>query len=254
VIVRRLVVVALLSSSSARAEHDHAVHHEHGDDNAFGASVSLLAASFENNLYIGNYQGIAPSLSWSNGRFSAGATGAMYRLEKNGASLYGLGDLVVHGQVVVLRGEHAQGGVVAAVSAPLGDPSRGLSMGHVMVMPALFGTWHLDRVVLSATGGYGRAIGGDSEHDHGVMWPLVDPMNFSEVTWSVGGEVEITPRVRGGARVSGGIPIGDGEFRVVGALRAAWLRGPFTTAAELQGGIAGDPFTLRGVVSTAISF
>ena len=64
----------------------------------------------------------------------------------------------------------------------------------------------------------------------------------------------ITRRLQAGARVSGGVPIGDGDHRVVGAARVVWLEGRFTTAAELQAGIAGDPFTVRGVVSTAMTF
>jgi hypothetical protein len=86
------------------------------------------------------------------------------------------------------------------------------------------------------------------------MWPIVEPMNMQELTWSASGEYAIAKTVRAGARFSGGVPIGNGDLRVVGAVRAAWTSGAFTTAAELQAGIAGDPFNLRGVVSTALSF
>lgn len=241
----------VLSAGSARADHSHAV--EGGNASTFGASVTMLAASYDTLLYAGNYEGVVPGLHWSNERFAAGTNIALYRLEKNGAASYGVGDLVAHGQVVLLTHEHLRAGVVAAVSAPLGDEQRGMGMGHPMLMPALFAAWSMDRTGASATAGYSRAIGGDTDHDHG-MWPIVEPMNFSELTWSIAGDYAVTPAVRAGARASGGVPIGDGEQRVVGALRVAWGSGRFTTAAELQAGLVGDPFNLRGVLSTALTF
>jgi hypothetical protein len=86
------------------------------------------------------------------------------------------------------------------------------------------------------------------------MWPLVEPMNMVEFTWSAGGDVALSDTVHTGARLSGGVPIGNGDNRIIGALRVAWGQGRFSTAAELQAGIAGDPFNVRGVVSTALSF
>lgn len=240
----------LLSASSARADHSHAVAHSEG---GFGAGLSMVAASFDTMLYSGNYQGVVPAVSWSHDRFAASASAALYRVEENGASYYGPGDIVVSGQATIVGAHPAHAGVVVAVSAPTGDDLHGLGMGHPMVMPALFGMWMHERIVLSATAGYSRAIGGDTDHDHG-MWPIVDPMNLSEVTWSTGGEIAIKPRLQAGARFSGGIPIGTGEHRIVGALRVGWGSGSFSTGAELQAGIVGDPFNLRGVVSTTWSF
>jgi hypothetical protein len=241
----------LLSAGSARADHGHGI--EQGGASAFGAGVAVVAASFDTMFYAGNYQGVIPSLHWSNERFATGASVAMYRLEENGAEFYGFGDVVVHGQATLVRAHPIHAGVIAAVSAPVGDELRGMGMGHPMVMPALFGMWMHDRVVAVATAGYSRAIGGDTDHDHG-LWPLVEPMNLSELTWSAGGDYALARTLHAGARLSGGIPIGNGDNRVVGALRVAWASGRFATGAELQAGVAGDPFTLRGVVSTALTF
>lgn len=241
-----------LGAGSAWADHDHhAV--DNGHSRAFGASVTVVAASYDTMLYVGNYQGVQPAGRWSNGRFSAGASAALYRIERNGASYYGFGDLVMHGQAALLRREHVTAGIVAGVTVPVGDDQHGLGMGHVMLMPAAFGLVALDRVALTATAGYGYAIGDRSGHDHG-MWPIVEPMNMQELTWSAAGEYSITGELHGGARVSGGVPIGDGDNRIIGAARVAWLGKSFTTAAELQVGIAGDPFTLRGVLSTGLAF
>jgi hypothetical protein len=241
----------LLSAGSARAEHGHGI--EHGGPSTFGAGVSMLAATFDTMFYGGNYQGIVPSLHWSNERFAAGTSIAMYRLEENGGKFYGFGDIVVHGQATLVRAHPIHAGVIVAVSAPSGDERRGLGMGHPMLMPALFGMWMHGRVMLAATAGYSRAIGGDTDHDHG-MWPIVEPMNLSELTWSAGGDYAITRKVSGGARVSGGVPIGDGDNRIVGAVRVAWAAGRFSSAGELQAGLAGDPFTIRGVLTTGWSF
>jgi hypothetical protein len=91
-------------------------------------------------------------------------------------------------------------------------------------------------------------------HDHGP-WPLVDPMLMSEVSWSAGADVAWTPAMSAGVHVGGGIPAGAaGDNRVTAGARFAWHAGRVESAAEIQAGLAGDPFTVRGVVSTALSF
>ena len=252
--MRRLSIIVgalALSASSARADHDHAV--DHAGVGAFGAGITMVAASYETMLYVGNYQGVQPSVTWASKRFAVGASGAGYRIESNGATYYGLGDIVAHGQAVLLRRDHVRGGLLLGVAAPVGDERHGLGMGHPMIMPAAYATHAVERIAVTATAGYSRAFGGDDDHDHG-MWPIVEPMNFSEITWSAAGEYAVTDVLHVGARLSGGVVIGDGEHRVVGAARLGWAGDMFTTAVELQAGIAGDPFTVRGVVSTALAF
>ena len=252
-LVRLFIAGAVaLSASSAWADHDHAAHHAEGA-RAFGAGVTMIAASYDSMFFVGNYQGVQPAVSWASKRFAAGASAAMYRIERNGASYYGFGDIVAHGQAMLVGNEHVHGGVVVGVTAPVGDEQHGLGMGHPMVMPAAYGTLAHEALVVTASAGYGRAIGGGSDHDHG-MWPLVEPMNMEELTWSASSDYAFEPELHGGARIAGGVPIGDGDTRVVAALRVGWLTGRFTTAAELQAGLVGDPFNLRGLVSTAMSF
>jgi hypothetical protein len=41
---------------------------------------------------------------------------------------------------------------------------------------------------------------------------------------------------------------------VIGAARAAWGNARVESAAELQVGLAGDPFTVRGIIETALRF
>lgn len=262
--VVRLSICALLAATSvARAEHHHAMEHHHGEEeadvetSAFGADVALVAAGFETAEYVGNYQGVIPTLRWANERFGVGANVSLYRLEKNGAAVWGAGDAMVHGQVTLAGNDRAQAGIVAGVSAPLNNGTSGLSMGHVMIMPAAFGSWTHGRVTFAGTAGYSRALVDMSEqngHDHGP-WPLVEPMNMVEVSWSAGGDYAITRDVRAGLRASGGVPLVDtGHNRVVAAARVGWRTGRVESAAELDAGLVGDPTTVRGVVSTALSF
>jgi hypothetical protein len=122
-----------------------------------------------------------------------------------------------------------------------------------MLMPAVFGEWSTSRVHVGASVGYSRAIGGGSHEGHGAG-PIVAPMSLSEVSWSAGADVMVMHHVSAGARGAGGIPVGGGDVRAMVAGRIAWQASRVATALELQAGVAGDPFTVRGVVSTALSF
>lgn len=254
---RIVLLVALAAPTVARADHDHmAMTEPHDGGSTFGAGVTLVAASFSTMYYDGDYEGLVPSASWASGRFGAGASMPVYRLLENGLATYGPGDLVVHGQAALVATPTVQAGAMLGASAPTGNEYNGLGMGHYMVMPAAYTAWRIDRVVLTGSFGYSRAlVHASANHDHG-MWPLVEPMNMSELTWSGSGELAVGSGVHAGARLSGGVPIGvlPGHERVVAAARVAWSAGRYDTAVELQAGLVGDPFTLRGVVSTALRF
>jgi len=250
----RIVLATLgLTAPDALADHHGMVMEPHGGS-VIGTSVSLIAASFAMPDFAGDYEGVIPSISWSIPHVALGASVPLYRLQENGRALYGPGDAVVHGQGTFVEAGDVHAGGLLAVSAPTGDGQAGTGMGHAMAMPALWAAWSHERLTFAASGGYSRAIGALMNHDHGP-WPLVEPMNMSEISWSASGDVAITHGTHAGARVSGGIPVGaPGTNRVVGALRVAWGSGPVDTAAEIQAGIAGDPFTIRGVVETALHF
>jgi hypothetical protein len=142
------------------------------------------------------------------------------------------------------------------VSAPTGAELYGLGMGHTMVMPSAYAVWSHDRVTVTASAGYSRALGHmEPNHDHGV-WPLVEPMNMSELSWSVAADYAVAHGVHVAARTGGGHPVGNliGHERVVGALRVGWGTGRVDTAVEVQTGFVGDPYTIRGLVETALHF
>lgn len=227
--------------------------HHHGASEV-SLGVSLEAAEFDTRLYVGSYQGIAPSVGWMAGRIGAIAAIGLYHITENGLSRYGFGDAMVAAHVTAVATDTFDTGVALHVMWPTGSEIAGLGMGHMMAMPSLWATWRSHPITVHATGGYSRAlISLDDGHEHGLM-PLVDPMNMQELTWSAGAEVELGHGVRVGGRTAGGVPIGPGATRVIGAGRVAWGTPRISTGFELQLGIAGDPFTLRGVVDTALRF
>ena len=254
----RIVVVASgLAASNAHADHHHAMVMGRTDDApAFEGQVSLVAANYGTLSYVGDYEGVIPALSWQHDRYLAGASLGLYRILLNGLKQQGVGDLLVHvGATLVHQGD-VQAGVMVMASAPTADDRFGLGMGHPMLMPSLFGVWTRDRLTLNASAGYSRALAQmEAGHDHGV-WPLVEPMNMSEISWGAGCELALGDGLRGGARLTGGLPVGPiiGHDRVNGALRLGWGNGRVDTAAEVQAGFVGDPFTVRGLLETALHF
>jgi hypothetical protein len=252
-----IVTSAVLAARSAPAFADHHAMMAAGSegDSQFDASIALLAASFSTMFYGGDYEGVLPAAGWSRGRFAAVASMPYYRMSENGLETYGPGDLLVQGQVRLLEAGSVTGGAMFGASDPTGDTAHGMGMGHPMLMPAAWGAWQGARVLVTGSLGYSRAILDVGHHDHG-MWPLVEPMNMSEITWSGSGELAISGSWHAGARLSGGVPVGSlpGHERVVGTLRVAYREDKVETAVEIQGGLVGDPFTARGILSTAIRF
>lgn len=246
----------------ARADHDHhtapganhAGHAGHEDAPEFSAGLAVVAAEFETRLYVGSYQGITPSLSWMRGRFGASAMIGLYHITGNGLSRYGPGDAMATGHATVVATEAVQAGVALHVMCPTGSRTANLGMGHVMAMPSLWATWRMQRVTLRAGTGYGRALTTlDEDHEHGLA-PLVDPMNMQELIWNAGVDVDVGHGLRIGGRTAGGVPIGSGVTRAAAGGRLAWGTPRLSTALEVQVGVAGDPFTVRGVLDTALRF
>jgi len=247
---------ALQGSGVAFADHEMAMSEHHQDDSSeISVGVSMEAAEFNTMVEVGSYQAIVPSLGWMRGRFGASATVGLYHLDENGLSVYGLGDTMIAGHATVVATEAAMAGVALHVMAPTGSELENLGMGHVMVMPSLWGAWRSHPLTIVASAGYGRAMTalGSGHHDHGLA-PLVDPMNLQELTWSASADLDVGHGVQVGGRTLGGVPIGTGHLRAIGGGRVAWGTPRITTAFELQLGIAGDPFTIRGVAETSLHF
>lgn len=249
-----LVGLAVLASGVARADHDMATMSDaaRGDEVAIGLSVE--AAEFDTAFYVGSYQGVAPSLAWMHGRFGASAAIGLYHLSENGASRYGNGDVALGGLVTVIDREAVHAGAALHVMLPTGSELDNLGMGHTMAMPSLWASWRGAPLTLAASAGYGRALTAiDAGHDHGPA-PLIDPMNLQELTWSASADLDVGHGLQLGGRGRGAVPIGTGRTRMIAGGRVAWGTPRMSTGLELQLGLAGDPFTIRGVVDTALRF
>ena len=255
---RCLVVLASLAfPATGSADHGGMMMAAHAPDEAsISAGVQLLAASYSTMSYVGDYEGAVPTVSWTRGAFQVGASMGFYRLQANGREVYGQGDSAIHGQATIVTSGAVAAGASLGVATPTGSSLDGFGMGHVMLMPSAWGSWSPGRWTVMASFGYGRALVGmeNSHHDHGA-WPLVDPMNMSELTWSAGGDYGVGSGVHAGVRLGGGIPVGPaGNDRVIGVARVAWGHGQVDTGAELQAGLVGDPFGLRGIFDMAVHF
>ena len=249
------LVLGVVAPGVARAEHDHGGgHHQPVEPvSSFGAGVGLVAARYDTKVYVGDYQGILPAVSWTRGRFGASASVGAYRLVENGLTRYGMSDVVLTAQATLVEGRGAMLGIAVPVSLPVGDHVTGFGMGHVMVMPAVWASGAVRRVRVGGSVGYGRAIGGEADHDHG-SWPIVDPMNLQEITWTANAYLPLASGLQAGVKMSGGVPIGDGRNRVTGGVRVIWTQSTVETAFEVQAGFAGDPFILRGLLESAVHF
>jgi len=258
------VVIALgLLAAPRRASAQH--HHDEpavwSTTGTFSASLGLQAAGFDTPLYTGSYQAVVPTLGWTGRGLALFAMLGLYHVEENGRRVYGVGDVMVTGRATLVTRDTLALGVALHASVPTGVQVDGLGMGHVMMMPSLWGSARHGALTLDASAGYSRALValGGAHHDHGA-WPLVDPMAMQELTWGAGASVDlgacVASCVRVGANVLGAQPFGVAMTtpRISAAARLSWGTPRFVTAMEVATGIAGDPFTIRGGVTGSVQF
>jgi hypothetical protein len=257
VAVAALAVLALPHAALAQHHRTEAT----GPGDGFSASLGIQAAGFDTALYAGSYRAVIPTLGWSGRGLAASAALGLYHIDENGRRLYGPGDLAIRGHATVVTRDAVTAGVAIHASLPTGAHRDGLGMGHVMVMPSVWVGARLAAVSLDASAGYARALValGGSHHDHGA-WPLVDPMTLQELTWSAGATVALGvctgSCVRVGAGLAGAQPFGVAMTtpRVAATARLAWSTARVGTALEASAGLAGDPFTVRGMVVGNVQF
>lgn len=253
---------ALVIARTAAAQHDHgsADHHDHHQHHAprstFAAALGAIAGDYDSMLFSGEYQGLIASGRWSRGRFAAAVSLPAYRLSKNGKTVTGLGDVMLHGHATLWHAGALSAGAVLMIMGPTGDDNAGLGMGHVMGMPGAWVQWAPGRLALGASAGYARVAGDAGVHaEHGGgAWPLVDPMSGSEVTFGANGMVAIAGTLRAGLKLDGATPTDGSDTRLSGGGRVVWRLGRVETTAELLGGFMGDPFNVRGLVEAAVRF
>jgi hypothetical protein len=252
-------LAVVLGTTAVRADHTHHQPTSDANDAAIVGTFGVVAGSYESRLYRGDYQGLELAARWSRPRFSLAVGLPAYRLTKNGADTYGIGDLALSGDLTLLARGPAVVGLALAVGLPTGGARAGLGMGHMMVMSAAWVRLNAHRrFAVTGSAGYGRAIGGAGTHaEHGGgAWPLVDPMTASELIGGVGLEVALTDAFRAGVRGTGALPVPrDGNAsRVTAGIVVGVTYGRFDTTAMVDAGLAGHPSTVRGMVATSLRF
>jgi hypothetical protein len=216
--------------------------------------ATTLAASYRNALYEGEYQGGMLGLRLIFPRVMADASLPGYRIVKNGLTERGLGDVHLGLRGVAYRSAGDEGatlelGPMIDATLPSGDPTRGLGMGHVMLMPGAFLRVTAARLTVQLQMAYGRALGDMQGHVHGPA-PIVSPMNRSEVEHSLSLRGEVVPWFFLLGRIYGALPVVDdhGAAREMLGLGAELLFGALDVAFEQQLPLAGDPFTSRSLL------
>ena len=246
--------LALGASAAVRAEHDMGAMGADAGGAELSVGLTLEHATYDNALFLGSYQGVTPSLAWMRGRLGASVALGLYHVDENGRSVYGIGDAMLGAHVTAFATPALLAGVALHVMLPTGAEIDQLGMGHVMVMPAVWGSWRAAPLTVSASVGYGRGLASMSgTHGHGAG-PIVDPMNLQELTGAGGVAVDVGGGVTVAGRAAGAVALGAGHARLFGGARLAWASPRLSTGVELQLGVVGDPFTLRGVVDTALRF
>jgi hypothetical protein len=237
----------------------------------FHLSTSFELATYDNARGTGSYVGIALAAAYQREWLRARASLPAYRLRRNDETFHGPGDLLVATEVALLQNDeqtHAAG-VGLAVSLPTGDESSDLGMGHVMLMPGIWGELTFDRTFLQTQVVYGKALGSHDEHaadehaghhGHAVQstdpGPIVDPMNMSELAGRISGGFRILDFLRIRTGIDGAIPVADdqGESRGIAVLGVDFLPDPFNATIEGQMPFAGDPFTAKALFSIGFRF
>jgi hypothetical protein len=255
--VRHAGVAAVLVAVTGSAHADHSHHHHSADASSLEVSASFgaVAATYESPLYMGEYAGALVGATLIADRFAVAATIAGYHIDRNGRSSTGLGDAMIHGMVTAVRRGALSVGPHLGIMLPTGADGLGLGMGHVMLMGGAMGAFAPRAGTLAVSLGYARGIGGAGDHaEHAPSGPLVAPMAFSELYGDVALLANLATGLAAGIRGSVAVPTTEAPTRATGGMRVQWQAGRVVTTADLDAGLAGDPFGLRGTLATAVSF
>ncbi len=220
--------------------------------------VALLSsfASYRNSVYAGEYQGLLAVASYTHPWVSAEVSFGGYRIVRNGLRDYGVSDVALDVRAALARLSEITLGLELAATLPSGDPSRGLGMGHVMLMPGAFFQLEGSALRLLVQVAYGRALASAGGHVHGSPGPLVNPMNRSELEHAATLAYSFRAPLFAAARLFGAVPVAAsaGAAReVLGvALGASLTRAQLS--AEVQLPLVGTPFALKALLTAGAVF
>lgn len=242
------------ASSKATAQSCHSSSLRPTSGLTYRVALSSVFGTFTRTNIRGEYQGLFLTGTVSHPYFTAELALPGYRIAQTGSHAYGPGDLAlnVRGNVYRSDDESITVGPEVAVTLPTGSADDGLGMGHVMLMPGGFVTWQHGGITLITQLAYGRALGGSSAHVHDDgPWPVVNPMNRSEFTHSVGLSALVHPNLRLTGRLIGAVTLFNhsGAAREIVAPGLQFIAGAFDFALEQQLPVAGAPFVSRTLMS-----
>ena len=244
----------------ASAQSCHALAPSVRDDASFQVSLATAFATYRNESFAGEYQGLILSGQLRQRRLQVAAALPAYRLVRNGLVAYGLGDVAAQVRVAFFQADDASfaSGADMALTAPSGDANEQLGMGHVMLMPAWFIQRQHGPVSIEGRIGYGRSIdrGNSTGHQHGATGPLVSPMNRSEVEHALFVGYALGDHAQAMLRLSGAIPVAasDGEARESIGLGLSVRAGPLQVSVETARPLVGSPFLAKTTIGAALGW
>lgn len=259
------IVVSLFVANAAVAQSCHPPSLREPTESGFHVGFVGIASTFS-DVQHGDYQGVIPTVSWHHPWVTAEVALPWYRLNRDGDESIGLGDLAADVRVAVFRtasGNFAFGPELG-VSFPTGRESKGLGMGHVMLMPGAWARLEIEKLSIIGQLGWGRALtdlddhsahaghAGHAGHEAAAMaaTPRVNPMNMNELEHGLGLRYALHPNLAVTARWLGGVPLDSMgiERQLIGpGLQITAL--PLDAAIEALVPIAGDPFDVRFAIS-----
>jgi hypothetical protein len=121
----------------------------------------------------------------------------------------------------------------------------------VMLMPGGFMLFRQRGFSVLTQLAYGRALMGSGHMHHAGPYPLVNPMNRSELTHAIGVSVRALESLHVTGRLFGAVTLfnHDGVAREVVAPGLQFISGVFDAALELQIPVLGNPFSSRTIIS-----
>ena len=253
-LIAAVVTIFLGRSLPVEAQSCHAPSLRALEGPTFRATLGSVFATYENERYQGEYQGVHALLAFSHPRFFVDASLPYYRVVRNGLTEHGVGDVATDLRVTAFRWDDLgiTLGPELALTLPTGDRARDLGMGHIMLMPGVFMMVSSERLTLIAQLSYGRAFADGHGHaEHAGARPIVNPMNRSELEHAFGLGVALNKLLRVTGRLLGAVPIADstGVAREVAAVGLQLVPGPVDVSMEQHVPLLGQPFILKTTLS-----
>lgn len=245
-----ILALVLGSASPVAAQSCHAPPAAETGASALVAAVRSQIASFDTVRYEGHYESVAPSLRLHAPVLDGAIVLPAYRIVRNGSASRGFGDLVLEASAPVLRGKEPADalGLELTTTLPTGDSEHDLGMGHAMLMPALWGSARLRRFSLSGRVGYARALASaGAHHHHAGAFPLVDPMNASELESALAATFEPAHPFALRSGIYGAAPIAtqNGAARAAAFVSFGVEGTRMGAAVELHLPLVGDAFSAK---------